>query len=44
MWKELLTHPGMPSTPRARDSGSPEKSGIIYGFDLNNFAGVLSTL
>lgn len=32
MWKKLLTHPGMPSTPRASDNGSPEKSGIINGF------------
>lgn len=44
MWKKLLTHPGMPSTPRASDSGSPVKSGIMYGFDSTSDAGGLSTL
>ena len=44
MWKKPLTHPGMPSTPRASESGSPEKSGTIYGFDMYICAGGLSTL
>jgi hypothetical protein len=44
MWKKPLTHPGMPSTPRASDSGSPERSGIIYGFDSHIDAGGLSPL
>jgi hypothetical protein len=44
MWKKPLTHPGMPSTPRASDSGSPEKSGIIYGLDSHSAEDGLSTL
>lgn len=44
MWKKPLTHPGMPSIPRASDNESPEKSGIISGFVSHSDAVGLSTL
>jgi len=44
MWKKLLTHPGMPSTPRASDNDSPEKAGIINGFVSHSYVVGLSTL
>jgi hypothetical protein len=43
-WKEIGTHPGIPRTPSASDSGSPEKSGMMYGFDNHRIVDALSML
>jgi hypothetical protein len=43
-WNENDTHPGMPRTPSASDRDSPEKSGMMYGFDNHSPGGGFSIL
>lgn len=43
-WKETGTHPGIPRTPSASDRGSPDKSGMMNGFDDHSTVGGLSIL